>query len=463
MKAYDQVLEVTQNNVANASTPGYVRQRLLLQALPFDLVSGSPGGVTAGDVESSRNQYAEQAVRQQTALLGLAQQKANSLSAISGLFDVTGASGIPKALNNLLQSFSSWAQAPDDETVRQTVIDRASEVAAAFQQTAGALETARENTENDLAETTDRINDLIGRLHDFNTQIFQGTRVDAGLDAQINAELEDLSQYIDFTARREDDGSVTVLMNGQTPLLIGDRQYKIDYQLEKPTGDALPYPDAAPQAVIRSRDGLDITSQTTGGQLGALLHVRNEVLPSFLGNAYQAGDLNLLAKQFASSVNELLQSGYITDDGVSDPQSGVALFQITGDDTQIAKMLAVDPSLGEEDLAAISPGPPYVSNGIPLALSALSNAKDMDGATFASYFGHMAGRAGSEENAANEQVQAQQSLLAQAKDLRQQLSGVSLDEEATILIQFQRAYEANSKLIQVLDHLTEVMINVLQR
>jgi flagellar hook-associated protein 1 FlgK len=58
-------------------------------------------------------------------------------------------------------------------------------------------------------------------------------------------------------------------------------------------------------------------------------------------------------------------------------------------------------------------------------------------------------------------VQAQQSTVAQAKDLRQQMSGVSLDEEATVLIQFQRAYEANAKLITVLDQLMQDTINIL--
>jgi flagellar hook-associated protein 1 FlgK len=45
--------------------------------------------------------------------------------------------------------------------------------------------------------------------------------------------------------------------------------------------------------------------------------------------------------------------------------------------------------------------------------------------------------------------------------VRQQLSGVSLDEEATILLQFQQAYEASSKLINILDQLSEDTINML--
>ena len=53
-------------------------------------------------------------------------------------------------------------------------------------------------------------------------------------------------------------------------------------------------------------------------------------------------------------------------------------------------------------------------------------------------------------------------LLTQAKQLREQYQGVSLDEEATILMQFQRAYQANSKFLTVLDQLTETTINILQ-
>ena len=74
----------------------------------------------------------------------------------------------------------------------------------------------------------------------------------------------------------------------------------------------------------------------------------------------------------------------------------------------------------------------------------------------------MAGDVGNRLNEARNGQQVQQSLLAQAKDLRAQYSGVSLDEEATILIQFQRAYQANSRFITILDQLTEETINILK-
>src|SRR5512146_1599714 len=90
LRTYDQVLETAQNNVANASTPGYVKQRQMVQAMPFDPQTGLQGGVRAGDIQSARNQYAEQAVRRQTILLGAADQRVQTLSALQSLFDISG-------------------------------------------------------------------------------------------------------------------------------------------------------------------------------------------------------------------------------------------------------------------------------------------------------------------------------------------------------------------------------------
>src|SRR5215831_5829223 len=85
LNAFDRVLEVTQNNVANASTPGYVKQRVTLEALPLDMKGGATGGVRAGEIETARDEYAEAAVRRQTVAAGCSQQNVNSLTAMQPL------------------------------------------------------------------------------------------------------------------------------------------------------------------------------------------------------------------------------------------------------------------------------------------------------------------------------------------------------------------------------------------
>src|ERR1039457_1193067 len=146
LDAFTQALDVTQNNVANAQTPGYARQTQLLTAIPFDPSNGSTGGVRAAAVVSSRDQYAEQAVRQQNVLLGQAQQNVTSFTSLQSLFDISGNSGIPLTLNNLFTSFSAWGQTPTSTDARQAVIGSATGLASAFQPTAPSLAPASPHT-----------------------------------------------------------------------------------------------------------------------------------------------------------------------------------------------------------------------------------------------------------------------------------------------------------------------------
>jgi len=479
LTAYDQALVVTQNNVANSSTPGYAEQTQTFYAMPFQDGRGSLGGVRAGEVTTARDQYAEQAVWQQTTSLGQANQDVSGLTSLQNYFPVSGDSGIPAALNGLYQSFSAWGQTPNDANARQDVLNEAGDVAESFQQAADGLANLAQSTQSQLVQTVSQVNTLVGQLQGYNSQILNGDRNDAGLDAQVYSTLEQLSQYVNITAVKQEDGSVTVMAAGQTPLLMGATQFQISCQLQSPTDPAPAYPNAPPVAHILSTDGNDVTATITTGQLGSLLNLANNVLPSYTGSAYQQGSLNVLAQQFADRVNGLLESGNVSDAVAAGPDGtggspavpGVALFTYhlnddgTVDATNVAQSLTLNPAITAAQLAPIDPGPPEVSNGIPLALSSLATptdaADEINGASYTEYYGNMASQVGSALNAATNQQAVSQSALAQAQNLRQQQSGVNLDEEAVNLVAFQRAYEANSKLVSVLDQLTLDTINMM--
>src|SRR5690349_6429808 len=106
MSVYNRQLATIQNNVTNANTPGYARQTQTVDANPFELDNGWPGGISAGGVQSSRSEYAEQSVRSQTSLLGQAEQKADDLGQIEPLFDLSNGTGVAGSLNQFFDSFS---------------------------------------------------------------------------------------------------------------------------------------------------------------------------------------------------------------------------------------------------------------------------------------------------------------------------------------------------------------------
>src|ERR1700712_1223279 len=88
LAAYEKALTVTQNNVENSSTAGYVKQTATFQSLPFS--DSEAGGVVAGDVLSSRDEYAEQNVRTANSQFGYYEQQVDSLTTLQSQFDVSG-------------------------------------------------------------------------------------------------------------------------------------------------------------------------------------------------------------------------------------------------------------------------------------------------------------------------------------------------------------------------------------
>ncbi len=458
LSAFETSLEVAQNNVTNASTAGYAKQVPTLNALPFQPQTGLIGGVQSGDTQSTRDEYLEQSVRYQTSLLSNFQAQAQSLSAIEPLFDVSGQSGIAATLNSLFQSFSAWSVNPDSAEARQDVLSKAQDLAASFQQAASVLTSATYNLNNKIDSTVGQINSLAAQVLDYNLRRNQGQTADAGLDAHLHDTLETLSGLAGITARLESDGSVTLLLGGQTPLVIGARQYQLQSAYFN-TGTPV-NPNATPAAHILDANGQDVTANVSGGSLGGLLTVRNTVLPSIQGDSQQAGALNQIAKQVADRVNQLLTSG-LTPAG----QPGVALFTYDASSgANTARSLAVNPNITSDDLAALDPGPPQVANGIALSLAGLGDshaaADTINGKSILEFLNAQTQIIGQKTaDASAGQTVAQQSVT-QAKALRSQVSGVSLDEEAVRVMELQRGYQAISKLISVINGLTDTLLNM---
>lgn len=180
LKAFETALQVSQNNVSNASTPGYARQTIELEAEPFNITQGLTGGVKAGAVQSTDNIYADQAVRDQLSQQANYNTQNNALGVIQSLFDVTGQSGVIGALNNLFQSFSAWSATPSSTAAQQAVLTSAQTLAQSFQSTAASLSQTTTNLNGQITSTVQQINALSTQIQQDNEQIGNSTTPDAG-------------------------------------------------------------------------------------------------------------------------------------------------------------------------------------------------------------------------------------------------------------------------------------------
>jgi flagellar hook-associated protein 1 FlgK len=217
--------------------------------------------------------------------------------------------------------------------------------------------------------------------------------------------------------------------------------------------------DAAPNISIVDANGDDLTGEITSGSLAGLLSVRNNLLPSLIGGGQQVGGLNTLAEGLANSVNAVLAAG---TDSNGDP--GTPLFTYNNaSPSGIAGTLAVTSGITGAQLAAADPGPPPVANGAALTLAGLDSSSPgpINGQGFTQYFSSLTSTVGYAVSNANTQATAQSQLVAQAQSLQQQVSGVSLDEEAVRLVQLQSSYDAASKVVTVIDDTLQSLINMI--
>jgi flagellar hook-associated protein 1 FlgK len=463
LRAFRDGITVSQNNIHNAATPGYARQSLNLEPEPFQLETGSIGGVRVAGTINSRSGFAERTVRQQLSLLGSFSQQASRLTQIESIFDVGGESGIPAAVDRLFNSFAEFSLSPDSPAARQSVLASAQEVANEFQQAAAQLSRLTADLDTDLRETVEKINRTAEQIQQHNLRILNGSPPDAGLEAMAFADAESLSELANVEVLFEPNGTMTVLLAGQVPVVIGDRLQPIAVQPYTPA--AAVNPGAPPSMRIVDSAGNDITAMISQGELGGLLRVRSQVLPLLAGDSLQDGSLNTMARLLADRVNEILTSGLVSSG--PPPVAGVELFSYNpASGADVARTMTLNPAISQDLLAAISPGPPYVSNGTALALSDLRNSRapqdTINGQSFLEFYSSMVRQVGDGVRSARQEEARSTALVTQARDLRSQLSGVSFDEEAVKLVEFQRSYEANAQVVKIVDEMIQSVLGMLR-
>lgn len=437
MRAYERSLATIQNNVANVNTPGFVKQRQILEAKRFDLPAGIPGGVNPGAIADSRNPYLEEGVRRRNEQFGFWGQATRDLGSLETVFTVQPGSGVPGALDRLFQSFSQLTVSPNDRTARQLTLDRAHEVASTINTVARSLNEAQGQANAEIQSTVVRINQIGERIAEFNRQARQsgGSTPDAGLSASLNTTLEELSGLVNYRSVEQPDGSVSVFLGSGRQFVLGSSVLPIQVSS---FGNERRIIDGGQQ---------DITDLVQGGKLAALLENHNDRLPSL------TSDLNTLARTIGDTVNDRLSPG-VDQSGLPPVKALFGYDDVAGE----AVTLAVSDLLPEE-LALATAGSPG-GNGNALELAKLGQQLQPNGLTLAQGYASLASRFGHDLNVAEENTGIAEQLLQQARLIRQEESGVQLDEEAAQLIQNQRAYQAAAQLFKVLNELTQSLLNL---
>ena len=446
MLAQQSALEVVANNIANANTPGYSREVANFEEDP-PVLNGNTmvgTGVTMASVESVRDNILNLRIDQETSQQSGLNSYVGSMDQVQALFNETQGTGLQSYLSNFFNSFQSLATDPTSAPLRQATITAGQDLAGAFSQTSQNLTTIQQGLDQSVVHIVQKVNQLTAQVADLNQQIRQVANsgdAPGALEDQRDVALTNLSNLIDTGVVYSNDGSVSVTTTNGTTLVSGNQSDALTTQLNMATG----------MHEVLS-EGADITFSITGGQLQGLINARDNGIPS------TRSSLDNLAAGIVSAVNTQQDAGY----NLSGTQGTDFFMPFTpataGSDAGAAAVMSVaitDPG----QIAASSDGTPG-DNGNATALANLQTEPVVSGQTAADYYSNLIDKVGNDVSNATAEQEAVGLVLQQLSSQQASISGVSLDEEATNLVMYQRAYEASARVISTVDELVSATINM---
>ncbi|HUL15547.1 MAG TPA: flagellar hook-associated protein FlgK [Terriglobales bacterium] len=443
MLAEEGAIETTSNNIANVNTPGYSRQRPVLEEAPpvlnGNLVFGT--GVQLQQVESLRDSILDLRVNQETQQQGSLNSFLNSAQQIQSLFNETNGTGLQSDLTNFFNSLSQLSTNPSDLNLRQAVLTSAQNLASAFNQTSSALTTQQRNVDLSVTQTVSQINTLTQQIAAVNSQVSAATTSNQNPGPFVDQRqqlINQLSNLVDVSEINAGNGSLTLTTSSGAPLVVGGQSFALTTQTD---------PATALQDI--DSQGTNITANITGGELAGQLQIRDQEIPSIQNS------LDTLASSLANAVNTQHQAGFDLNGAPGGnffvPPTGVA-----GAAASLAVAIT-DPT----KIAASSDGTPG-DNGNVNALLDLQNQNIVNGETPMNAYSNLVFQMGNDVQTAQTNQTAGSQVLSQLQNLQGGVSGVDINEESANLIRFQNAYTASAQVATTINTLLQTTIDMVQ-
>lgn len=437
-------MDVAGQNIANVNTVGYTRRSVVLAEVPPTDVWSPGGGVDVVAVTAARAPVIDARLRFEQPAWAREDAIASHLAVVEAGLGAPGAS-LDTFLARFYNTYAALAQNPTSTTARQQVIIEGQTLASAFNDIASRFEKARSDADREIRDVTNEANALAQRIAELNDSIAAAGSLNVeGLIDQQNVALAQLGELVDINVIQHDDQSVDVTIGNGRPLVVAGTTYALSTSSLPPDGFA---------AILAPGTGtpVDITSEITGGRLGGLLQVRDVTIPNYIDQ------LDALAYGVATDVNTLTQSGY---DLSGNP--GLAFFDPPVGIAGAARLMSVNATVAASTNLVVTAATTAAGNNeIANAIAALQDTA-MSGGTArpVDAWGSLVYRVAVDSRTATQAKTSHEQVVQQLKNLRDQISGVSIDEEAATLLRFQRSYEANARFFQVTNETLDLLMSL---
>ena len=439
LEAASGALQSTNNNIANANTPGYSRQVVILQeAAPTNDGNVNPGnGVVLEGYQSVRDELVTTQIQQESSAQSGANAQLASMQQIQPTF-TTSTQDIGTQMSVLFASLSTLSTNPGSSVSREGVLTAGENLASAFNTASSTLTTQQAGLNSQVTQDVSQINKLTQQIAALNPQLAQlkASGQDGGtVQDQQNQLILSLSALTSVAVTKTDTG-VTLTTGNGTALVVGSQSMA----LQTTTGtDGMQH--------VLDQNGTDITSSLASGDLGGTIQTRDQTIPGLLNR------LDTLANQFGTAFNAAQAHGF--DQNGKAGQNFFSIPTTVAGSAGAISMAITDPTL----IAASSDGTSG-SNGNLANLNAVQSTALPSGETPGDAYANLVYQVGNITSNVNAESTATAGSLAQLNDQLSSVSGVSIDEESTNLITYQQAYEAAARVVSTIQAMFTVTMSM---
>ncbi|WP_214878516.1 flagellar hook-associated protein FlgK [Exiguobacterium sp. ERU653] len=475
LSTHQWALQATGNNVANASNPGYSRQRLTLGMT--EQLSVNFGGTKAGQFGTGvrgetlariRDLMIEQQYRDESVKNAFYATKEAAFGRMEDIINEPSENGLAKSLDMFWASLQDLSVNPDDTGARSVVRQRALTLAQTFNYMSSSLSKVQDDLKTEAGVVTKKINDLLTKIGDVNRQIGDAEPLGVlpnELYDERDRYMDELSQYIEFervpvdylngetrgNSQRVAEGRVDIRVN------IGGTEVKLVDGLTSGVGkiEDMTLTNAAGGTSTLTFNDLP------NGKWKALV----DMYGTSTGTEAHDGsftkmlaDLDEMANVFASAFN--------TAHGTNKDADGVAgRTDFFVGMTSASTITVNDDFMKNLDLIAASKDGNIGDGSGALELAQLKeSALSFSGSVTTStsigkYYQNVIGNMAVEASQNGNLAKSTFALLSSSDQRRQSVSAVSLDEEMTMMIQYQHAYNAAARNITAVDEMLDKIIN----
>lgn len=518
-------LNTTAHNITNADTKGYVRQQTLLGDKKYNLLAIDASGVankqtglgvTYQEVRQVRDRFLDETYREEKGRLSFYETEYDSISEIETLLGEMDGATFGESINDLWVAVQELSKDPSSPVTQGLLMQRAYAFVTDAQSVYQGLCDYQDNMNGAIVDTVKEMNEIGHKIWDLNERIRKienaGVEHANDLKDQRNMLLDDLSSYAKISYYTDVMGNINVNVEGHA-FVTASRVNELGSQVDETTGfNEIFWKDDASKEVDANGDVYyDITNahvfdetqeissaiDTDIGKLKALIITRGDHRANFTeveGDNYDKisnsivmttqAEFDKLIHSVVTAINGVLEDAYNSGDGqyMSDGNGhALQIFNRKVSDAGVKEDLEHSETLYtiqnliiNEDLMQIPSKLGFVKPDGSVDYQTAEKLKDMfEEAEYSlnphsntklsinSFYAAMVSQVANDGSVIKNIRDNEQLTVDSTESARQQIIGVSTDEELSNMIRYQNAYNASSRYINVINEMLEHLLTSL--